>query len=104
MGRWFTNYVHCLNRSFAAVYSLLERPKTARRAVIALLAVHSALLAYSAYVHSPTLNEPGHLVAGLSYWKFGQFDAKGYKCAACEKSFSAYYKKGSLSHTVPKSK
>jgi hypothetical protein len=32
------------------------------------------LLAYSAYVHSPTLNEPGHLVAGLSYWKFGRFD------------------------------
>jgi hypothetical protein len=41
---------------------------------VALLTVHTALLAYSAYVHSPTLNEPGHLVAGLSYWKFGRFD------------------------------
>ncbi len=25
-------------------------------------------------------------------WKFGQFDAKGYKCASCGKSSSAYYK------------
>ena len=37
-------------------------------------------------------------------WKFGQFDAKGYKCAECGKSSSAYYKNGKLSHTVPKSK
>ncbi|MEM6484899.1 MAG: glycosyltransferase family 39 protein [Pseudomonadota bacterium] len=29
---------------------------------------------YSAYVHSPTLNEPGHLVAGLSHWEFGRFE------------------------------
>jgi len=42
--------------------------------VVLLLAIHTWLLAYSAYVHSPTLNEPGHLVAGLSYWKFGRFD------------------------------
>jgi hypothetical protein len=46
----------------------------ARRAVVVLLAVHTALLAYSAYVHSPTLNEPGHLVAGLSHWKFGRYE------------------------------
>ena len=63
-----------LRRSFAAVCALLERPKAARRAVVMLLAVHTILLGYSAYVHSPTLNEPGHLVAGLSYWKFGRFD------------------------------
>lgn len=36
--------------------------------------MHTGLLAYSAYVHSPTLNEPGHLVAGLSHWKFGRFE------------------------------
>jgi len=41
--------------------------------VVLLLAVHSGLLAYSAWVHSPTLNEPGHLVAGLSHWKYGNF-------------------------------
>ncbi len=37
-------------------------------------------------------------------WKFGKFDAKGYKCPACGKSFSAYYAEGKLSHTVPKAK
>lgn len=63
-----------LNRSFAAAYTLLEYPKVARRVVVLLLAIQTGLLAYSAYVHSPTLNEPGHLVAGLSYWKFGRFD------------------------------
>ena len=67
-------YVAGLHRSFAVAYALLERPKIARRAIVLLLAIHTGLLAYSAYVHSPTLNEPGHLVAGLSYWKFGQFD------------------------------
>ncbi|QDT32932.1 glycosyltransferase family 39 protein [Thalassoglobus polymorphus] len=42
--------------------------------VAALLLVHAGLLAYSATRHSPTLNEPGHLVAGLSHWKFGRFE------------------------------
>jgi hypothetical protein len=63
-----------LQHSFAAIYALLERPRAARRAVAVLLAIHTGLLAYSAYVHSPTLNEPGHLVAGLSHWKFGRFE------------------------------
>jgi len=57
-----------------AVYALLERPRIARRAVALLLVIHSCLLGYSAYVHSPTLNEPAHLVAGISHWKFGRFD------------------------------
>ncbi len=52
----------------------LDRPKVAAKVVIALLLVHSGLLAYSAYVHSPTLNEPGHLVAGLSHWEFNRFE------------------------------
>lgn len=42
--------------------------------VAALLLTHAGLLAYSATRHSPTLNEPGHLVAGLSHWKFGRFE------------------------------
>lgn len=67
-------YVTCLQRSFAATYALLDRPKSGCRIVVVLLAIHTVLLAYSAYVHSPTLNEPGHLVAGLSYWKFDRFD------------------------------
>jgi len=39
-----------------------------------LLAVHAAMLAYSAQVQSPTLNELAHLVAGISHWKFGRFE------------------------------
>ena len=42
--------------------------------VACLLAIHAGLLAYGAWVHSPTLNEPGHLVAGISDWKFGRFE------------------------------
>ncbi|MBA3313142.1 MAG: hypothetical protein M3552_15670 [Planctomycetota bacterium] len=39
-----------------------------------LLVVHAGLLGYGAVVHSPTYNEPAHLVAGISYWRFGRFD------------------------------
>jgi len=61
-------------QSLGACFRLLERPRAAGYVVVALLAVHTGLLGYSAYVHSPTLNEPGHLVAGLSHWKFGRFE------------------------------
>lgn len=74
MFRFLSLPLEQLNRSFAVTYALLERPKIARRAIVLLLAIQTGLLAYSAYVHSPTMNEPGHLVAGLSYWKFGRFD------------------------------
>ncbi|OHB77279.1 MAG: hypothetical protein A2W31_13165, partial [Planctomycetes bacterium RBG_16_64_10] len=40
----------------------------------AVLLVHAVLLAYSGYVHSPTLNEPAHLAAGISHWQFGRFE------------------------------
>jgi hypothetical protein len=43
-------------------------------AAAGLLSLHALLLAYSAYKHSPTLNEPGHLAAGVSVWQFGRFD------------------------------
>lgn len=56
------------------MYLLLERPRAALFVLGVLLAIHTCLLGYSAYVHSPTLNEPAHLVAGISYWKFGRFD------------------------------
>src|SRR4051812_48574856 len=42
--------------------------------VVTLLSIHTGLLAYGAMVHSPTYNEPAHLVAGISYWQFGRFD------------------------------
>jgi DNA-directed RNA polymerase subunit RPC12/RpoP len=35
-------------------------------------------------------------------WKFGEFDAKGYRCQECGKHLSVYYKNGLISHTVPK--
>ncbi len=44
-----------------------------RLGMLALLAVHCVLLAFSGWHQSPTLNEPGHLVAGLRHWKTGDF-------------------------------
>lgn len=38
-----------------------------------LVGVHLALLARSGAVHSVTLNEPGHLVAGILGWRWGEF-------------------------------
>jgi len=42
--------------------------------VLLLLTTHATLLAYAATRHSPTYNEPGHLVAGISHWQFGRFE------------------------------
>ena len=67
-------YLERLSISFRAWHRYLEYPHIARRAVVFLLVIHAGLLAYSAFVHSPTLNEPGHLVAGLSHWKFRRFE------------------------------
>jgi hypothetical protein len=67
-------YWHRLRYSFAAMCTALESPRVARRVLAALLVVHTGLLAYSAHVHSPTLNEPGHLAGGLSHWHFGRFE------------------------------
>ena len=50
------------------------RPRLVWGVVVTLLTIHAGLLAYAATTHSPTLNEPGHLVAGLSNWKFGRFE------------------------------
>ena len=51
----------------------LASPRHDWAVVILLLGIHSGLLAYSAYVHSPTLNEPAHLAAGISHWQLGEF-------------------------------
>ncbi|QDT97757.1 ArnT family glycosyltransferase [Gimesia aquarii] len=42
--------------------------------IISLLLIHTVLIAYSANRHSPNLNEPGHLVAGISHWKYQRFE------------------------------
>ena len=39
-----------------------------------LLGFHALLLAWGAWRHSPTFNEPAHLVAGISNWQFGRFE------------------------------
>src|SRR5436190_758070 len=39
--------------------------------VSTLIVIHVGMLSWGAYVHSPTLNEPGQLVAGISNWEFG---------------------------------
>lgn len=39
-----------------------------------LLVSHAGLLAWSASQHSPTLNEPGLLAAGLSHWQLERFE------------------------------
>lgn len=38
------------------------------------LGLHAGLLAYSAAVHSPTMDEPFHLAAGVRHWRDGRFD------------------------------
>jgi hypothetical protein len=40
----------------------------------ALLTIHAGLLAYGAAVHSPCIDEVGHMAAGLSHWQLGRFD------------------------------
>lgn len=43
-------------------------------AVVVLLAFHAAALAFIAVRHSPTWDEPGHLVSGIVQWQFGRSD------------------------------
>jgi hypothetical protein len=45
-----------------------------RFVVVSLLAIHAGLLAWQAYRYSPTMDEPAHMAAGISHWKFGRFD------------------------------
>lgn len=42
--------------------------------VALILAVHLGLLAYSARVHSPAIDEVAHLPAGLRHWMTGEFE------------------------------
>jgi hypothetical protein len=51
-----------------------SNPGAAWVGVFLLMATHAGLLAYSATRHSPTIDEPAHLVAGLSHLKFGRFE------------------------------
>lgn len=48
--------------------------RRAQITVVLLLCLHTGLVGYSATRHSPTFDEPGHLVAGLAYWNLGRLD------------------------------
>lgn len=50
------------------------RPSQPAIAVVALLAIHAALLGYSATLHSPSIDEVGHMAAGLVHWSTGRFE------------------------------
>ncbi|MFL5243660.1 MAG: ArnT family glycosyltransferase [Gemmataceae bacterium] len=52
----------------------LLRPRNSAFFVAFLLTLHASLLAWEAYVHSPTIDEVGHMAAGLSHWQLGRFD------------------------------
>lgn len=52
----------------------VRRPERLPKFVILALALYAVLLGWSATRHSPTWDEPGHLVAGWSHWKFGRFE------------------------------
>lgn len=54
-----------INKTRNAVYYAL---------VAFILIVHSVLLAYNAWCHSPVYNEVGHLASGLFTWQTGRFD------------------------------
>jgi hypothetical protein len=69
-----------------------------------LFAIHSVMLAKAAAVHSPTHNEPAHLVAGLFTWQFGRFEVYRVNppltrmiaaipviCAGYEPDWSSFY-------------
>lgn len=49
-------------------------PRVEALLVAAMLAVHTALLAWNAHCHSPVATEIGHLPAGISHWRFLRFD------------------------------
>jgi len=41
--------------------------------LILALTIHAGMLGYSAAIHSPVIDEPAHLAAGISHWRFGDF-------------------------------
>jgi 4-amino-4-deoxy-L-arabinose transferase-like glycosyltransferase len=45
-----------------------------RTCLMIVLVCQAVLLTWAGKSYSPTWDEPGHLVAGLSHWKFGRFD------------------------------
>lgn len=61
--------------SVPAIHKAEGRRERAHRVIrLALLSLLVAMSAYSAFVHSPTVDESAHLAAGLSHWEFARFE------------------------------
>lgn len=54
--------------------SAVVRPKPERVVAGIMVFAHCCLLAWAATRHSPTIDEPPHLAAGLTHLEFGRFD------------------------------
>jgi hypothetical protein len=67
-GGWFAVPGH------AGEAGLLIRQIARDVPVVLLVFVHVGLVAWGASRHSPTWDEPGHLVAGIGHWQFGTYD------------------------------
>jgi 4-amino-4-deoxy-L-arabinose transferase-like glycosyltransferase len=59
---------------FSRLLHHLEKGGRWRTVAAAVLAVHAGLLAWGAWVHSPTYDEVGFMAAGISHWQFARFD------------------------------
>lgn len=72
--RYVTQRPECRSRGQInkAVSGFLQRRTVVL--VVLILAVHGGLLGFGAWQHTPSVDETGHLAAGLSHWEFGVFD------------------------------
>jgi hypothetical protein len=52
----------------------LTSQRSGRLLVFNTLLLHAILLGWAATAHSPTIDEVGHLPAGLSHWQLGRFE------------------------------
>jgi dolichyl-phosphate-mannose-protein mannosyltransferase len=56
------------------VAKLGEASSKHRAVACAIVVVHVMLVAWGAWSHSPTIDEPAYLAAGISHWEYGRFD------------------------------
>lgn len=66
-----TPAMHTTTTSDAKLY---RPPVQSRWIVGCILAIHSAMLGFSAFVHSPMTDEIAHFAAGLGHWRYGDFE------------------------------
>jgi len=64
---------HDLIRTTTTNWQLVSSKKRVASIVFVLLLINATMLSWAATKHSPTLNEPAHLVAGLSHWELHDY-------------------------------